>query len=89
MIGDHQQLRPKVEFYPLTKIAAHGYNLNVSLFERLAPTAGVITLCEQHRMRPEISQLCRNLMYPNLEDHETVQGRDDIKVTLFLSITML
>ncbi|KZV73611.1 hypothetical protein PENSPDRAFT_732801 [Peniophora sp. CONT] len=36
LIGDHQQLRPKVNNYPLTVESGGGYELNVSLFERLA-----------------------------------------------------
>jgi hypothetical protein len=35
LIGDHQQLRPKVESYKLQKESGCGYDLNVSLFERL------------------------------------------------------
>ncbi len=35
MIGDHKQLRPKVETYELSVQAGKGHSLNVSLFERL------------------------------------------------------
>jgi hypothetical protein len=35
MIGDHKQLRPKVETYELSVQAGTGHSLNVSLFERL------------------------------------------------------
>lgn len=35
LIGDHKQLRPKVETYDLSVQAGKGYTLNVSLFERL------------------------------------------------------
>ncbi|KAG7418479.1 Helicase required for RNAi-mediated heterochromatin assembly 1 [Fusarium oxysporum f. sp. rapae] len=35
LIGDHKQLRPKVGNYVLTKEKGEGYDLNVSLFERL------------------------------------------------------
>ena len=34
-IGDHKQLRPKVDSWPLTVQFGQGHNLNVSLFERL------------------------------------------------------
>ena len=55
LIGDHKQLRPKVNNYELTIEKGEGYNLNMSLFERLV-LAGVphTTLNLQHRMRPEI-----------------------------------
>jgi superfamily I DNA and/or RNA helicase len=35
LIGDHLQLRPKVECYELSSSAQRGYNFDVSLFERL------------------------------------------------------
>ncbi|KAL6920984.1 hypothetical protein FSST1_005010 [Fusarium sambucinum] len=35
LIGDHKQLRPKIGNYALTKEKGEGYDLNVSLFERL------------------------------------------------------
>lgn len=35
MIGDHLQLRPKVNSYTLTTEKGEGYELNVSLFKRL------------------------------------------------------
>lgn len=73
MIGDHKQLRPKVESYDLTTVADRGYNFDRSLFERLVlanlPSA---TLAVQHRMRPEISEFVRMQTYPTLIDDETV-----------------
>lgn len=50
MIGDHKQLRPKVEHYDLSVQAGQGHSLNVSLFERLV-LAGLpcATLAVQHR----------------------------------------
>ncbi len=94
MIGDHLQLRQKAEYYPLRKEAGHGFDIDVSIFERLAkaskaapstPTAAaaegvagevgsddrlpLVTLKVQHRMRPEISRLVRETMYPGLVDH--------------------
>ncbi|KAK6527341.1 hypothetical protein TWF281_010523 [Arthrobotrys megalospora] len=76
LIGDHKQLRPKVNNHALTVEKGDGYNLNQSLFERLV-LAGVphVTLNLQHRMRPEISSLVRNLTYPELEDAEKTNGR--------------
>lgn len=80
LIGDHKQLRPKVNNYKLTVEKEDGYDLNVSLFERLvlagAPHA---TLKKQHRMRPEISTLVRSLTYPELEDAEQTVGRPNLR----------
>lgn len=80
LIGDHKQLRPKVNNYALTVEKGNGYNLNVSMFERLV-LGGVphTTLHKQHRMRPEISSLVRALTYPELEDAEKTQGRPSMR----------
>ncbi|KAF3228249.1 hypothetical protein TWF106_007498 [Orbilia oligospora] len=80
LIGDHKQLRPKVNNHALTVEKGDGYNLNQSLFERLV-LSGVphITLNRQHRMRPEISSLVRNLTYPELEDAEGTNGRPRLR----------
>jgi hypothetical protein len=80
LIGDHKQLRPKINNYSLTVEKGDGFNLNVSLFERLL-LAGVphSTLIEQHRMRPEISTLVRSLTYPELEDAAKTQGRPSLR----------
>jgi hypothetical protein len=43
LIGDHKQLRPKVNNYALTLEKGDGYDLNVSLFERLVPSGVLIT----------------------------------------------
>lgn len=76
LIGDHKQLRPKVSNYSLTIEKGEGYNLNVSLFERLVH-AGVphATLTKQHRMRPEIANLVKQLTYSELENADKTQGR--------------
>ena len=76
LIGDHRQLRPKVNSYDLTTEKGDGYELNVSLFERLIH-AGYphTTLLKQHRMCPEISTLVRNLMYPELQDDDRTKNR--------------
>lgn len=56
-----------------------GYNLNVSLFERLVQERLQYTsLRTQHRMRPEISQPVRQLMYGYLKDHVRTHGRSPI-----------
>ncbi|CAN9351619.1 unnamed protein product [Alternaria alternata] len=80
LIGDHKQLRPKVNNYALTVERGDGYDLDVSLFERLV-LSGVphTTLRKQHRMRPEISSLVRSLTYPELKDAEKTQGRPDLR----------
>lgn len=80
MIGDHKQLRPKVETHSLTVAAKNGYDLNRSLFERLIIGGLAHTTLEtQHRMRPEISSIARYMTYPELVDSEEVRGRDDVR----------
>ncbi|EME78551.1 uncharacterized protein MYCFIDRAFT_37116 [Pseudocercospora fijiensis CIRAD86] len=81
LIGDHQQLRPKVQNYelsvdnPRSRIA-----LDVSLFERLvhprvqgAQPLPFVTLETQRRMHPYISRLVHDTLYPNLQDADSVQ----------------
>lgn len=75
MIGDHKQLRPKVDCYKLRIEAGKGYGLNRSLFERMVDSGFKLsTLTQQHRMRPEISSLVRSLTYPELVDGSTAKG---------------
>lgn len=78
MIGDHLQLRPKINSYALSTEKGDGYDLNVSLFERLV-LAGYphTTLQKQHRMCPEISHLVRSLTYPLLEDDDKTKARPE------------
>ena len=80
LIGDHKQLRPKVNNYALTVEKGEGYDLNLSMFERLM-LAGFshTTLQLQHRMRPEISSLIRNLTYPDLLDAAKTKGRPALR----------
>ncbi|KAL4867788.1 P-loop containing nucleoside triphosphate hydrolase protein [Aspergillus spectabilis] len=76
MIGDHQQLRPKINNYALTVEKGSGYDLNRSLFERLVLSGYPhSTLAKQHRMVPEISSLVRNLTYPDLLDGDKTKIR--------------
>lgn len=79
MIGDHMQLRPKCS-YELSVEQGDGFDLNRSLFERLVlkgfPHA---TLTQQHRMRPEISSLIRNLTYPDLTDAKSTLNRPNLR----------
>ena len=76
----HRQLRPKINSYALTFEKGNGYNLNVSLFERLALKGFPhVTLKAQHRMRPEISALIRELTYPDLVDAPSTKSRPDVR----------
>ncbi|KZT43420.1 P-loop containing nucleoside triphosphate hydrolase protein [Sistotremastrum suecicum HHB10207 ss-3] len=80
LIGDHKQLRPKTANYLLTVEKGDGYDLNRSLFERLViADYPHTTLRQQHRMRPEISSLVRELTYPELIDDPKTRGRPDIR----------
>ena len=68
MIGDHQQLRPSVNDYILTK----HFNFDLSLFERMIISKYPFkTLTTQSRMRPEMSALLRDI-YPKLQDNLNV-----------------
>ncbi|CAI5528300.1 unnamed protein product [Closterium sp. Naga37s-1] len=81
LIGDHLQLRPKVEVYELSKDSHKGFDLDVSLFERLALSKQipVYTLATQRRMRSEIADLIRSTIYPQLTDHPSVQSYPDVR----------
>lgn len=80
LIGDHQQLRPKVSNYDLSVEKGDGYDLNMSTFERLVKKGYPHkTLTQQHRMRPEISTLVRELTYPDLTDAESTKKRPDLR----------
>ncbi|XP_069114828.1 NFX1-type zinc finger-containing protein 1-like [Argopecten irradians] len=75
MIGDHQQLRPSYNDYK----TAMRYGLNVSVFERLVK-AGLPfqQLRFQHRMRPEIADLLTPAIYPELQNHPSVLGMENV-----------
>eukprot|EP00904_Undaria_pinnatifida_P008335 jgi/Undpi1/4631/HiC_scaffold_18.g07985.m1 len=81
LIGDHLQLRPKAEVYRLTKESRKGYNLDVSMFERLVEEGRVKVhdLATQRRMRPEIADLIRPAVYPNLKDAPRVESYPSVK----------
>ena len=80
LIGDHKQLRPKVNNHLLSVEKGEGYDLNRSLFERLIIKGYPHqTLQKQHRMRPEISSLVRSLTYPELVDAPKTLGRPDLR----------
>ncbi|KDR65734.1 hypothetical protein GALMADRAFT_106825 [Galerina marginata CBS 339.88] len=79
LIGDHKQLRPKVNHYLLTVEKGDGYDLNRSLFERLILKDYPHTsLSQQHRVRPEISSLIRHLTYPELIDAPKTKNRPNL-----------
>ena len=61
MIGDHKQLRPKLESYELSVSSHSGHDFNRSLFERLVLANAVDygTLRVQHRMHPDIANHIR------------------------------
>ncbi|KAJ5390631.1 uncharacterized protein N7496_001699 [Penicillium cataractarum] len=94
LIGDHQQLSPKIANYELSRSNHQGgsqYSLDLSLFERLVDSGETSTssplacglpystLKTQRRMHPSIAQLIRETLYPNLEDSQSVS--DYPKVT--------
>ena len=81
LIGDHLQLRPKLESYNLTEVSGNGFDLDVSLFERLILSnyQAQTMLGVQHRMRPCIADLIRRLTYPTLKDHESVLKFPSVK----------
>jgi hypothetical protein len=69
LIGDHKQLRPKINNYALSVESGEGYDLNRSLFERLILASYPYKiLTTQHRMHPDIARLPRALTYPELQD---------------------
>lgn len=80
LIGDHKQLRPKVNSHDLSVEKGDGYDLNRSLFERLIlKRFPHETLTQQHRMRPTISALVRSLTYPDLTDAPGTLSRPDLR----------
>ncbi|KAK4667573.1 hypothetical protein QC763_311530 [Podospora pseudopauciseta] len=80
LIGDHKQLRPKINNYALSVERGDGFDLNRSLFERLIlQGARHATLQKQHRMIPEISCFARELTYPELLDGPKASGRERIR----------
>lgn len=80
LIGDHKQLRPKVNNHDLSVEKGDGYDLNRSLFERLIRKGFPReTLVQQHRMCPTISALVRSLTYPGLTDAPRTLDRPDLR----------
>lgn len=85
-IGDHQQLRPQINNYNLSLESQQGllYQLDRSQFERLSigergrPAFPVAQLNVQRRMRPQISTLIRETVYPRLLDHDSTKNLPDV-----------
>lgn len=76
LIGDHKQLRPKINNYELSVEKGSGYDLNMSLFERLVLKGHHCSqLNQQHRMHPDVSVLPRALTYPDLKDGPRTASR--------------
>ncbi|CAG2061553.1 unnamed protein product [Timema podura] len=75
LIGDHQQLRPTTADFTL----ARKYYFDISLFERMLKNGMHCELLKvQHRMRPEIAKLIVPTIYPELFNHKSVLGFDNI-----------
>ncbi|KAL2264535.1 hypothetical protein VTJ83DRAFT_7045 [Remersonia thermophila] len=80
LIGDHKQLRPKINNYALSVEKGDGFDLNCSLFERLIRQGmPYVTLTKQHRMAAEISVFPRALTYPELRDGPNTCDRPAIR----------
>ncbi|KAJ0415311.1 P-loop containing nucleoside triphosphate hydrolase protein [Aspergillus carlsbadensis] len=87
LIGDHQQLRPQIQNYDLSRESKAGaqYALDRSLFERLVDPDDAVgvqipfcTLETQRRMHPSISQLIRDTLYPRLQDAPSVSTYPEV-----------
>ncbi|KAK0186426.1 hypothetical protein F5146DRAFT_1161311 [Armillaria mellea] len=76
-IGDPQQLRPTLANFSLSMDSKRGrelYKFDRSLMERLADGRFPMSQINvQRRMRPSISHNIREILYPNLEDHDLVK----------------
>ncbi|CAE6460674.1 unnamed protein product [Rhizoctonia solani] len=83
MIGDPLQLRPSINNYKLSienRETGSIYRFDQSLMERLHKSGFPMSqLNVQRRMRPAISSLIRNTLYPKLEDHELVKHYPDVR----------
>ncbi|KAI9183223.1 hypothetical protein H9P43_004140 [Blastocladiella emersonii ATCC 22665] len=90
LIGDHKQLRPKINNHDLSVQSrpGRGYRLDVSMFERLivpeqpdlVPALGHVQLQHQRRMKPIISQFIRRGgIYPELMDGANTLGRPAVR----------
>jgi hypothetical protein len=76
----YSKSRPKIHENDLRKDSGKCYNLDKSLFERLAESNSVkqCVLTTQRRMRPCIAELIRKTIYSDLKDHENVGRYPDV-----------
>ncbi|KAF4674803.1 hypothetical protein FOL47_008681 [Perkinsus chesapeaki] len=75
LIGDHQQLRPKINAFELCR----KNHFDISLLERLINfNVPFAKLSIQLRMRPEVSQLVKHFYADGLIDHERVKKYDRV-----------
>ncbi|KAH7335671.1 hypothetical protein B0J17DRAFT_769501 [Rhizoctonia solani] len=83
MIGDPLQLRPNINSWKLSSdnpVTGKIYRFNQSLMERLSMHGfPMAQLDVQRRMRPSISSLIRNTLYPNLQDNHKVLAYPDVR----------
>ncbi|XP_055853584.1 NFX1-type zinc finger-containing protein 1 [Episyrphus balteatus] len=76
LVGDHYQLRPHTSVYK----SSREYKMNISLFERMVNNnINTVVLDTQFRMRPEIADLIRPLIYKDLQDGITVKSYNNIR----------
>ncbi|KAF8748911.1 P-loop containing nucleoside triphosphate hydrolase protein [Rhizoctonia solani] len=74
LIGDPLQLRPNI------RITGKIYKFDQSLMERLSSSGFPMSQIDvQRRMRPEISSLIRNTLYPNLKDNDRVLSYPNVR----------
>ncbi|KAG0698145.1 hypothetical protein DFH29DRAFT_943008 [Suillus ampliporus] len=83
LIGDPLQLRPTLNNFSLSMDSQRGrdlYKFDMSLMERLSSSGLAMSRIDvQRRMRPAISSLIRNTLYPRLEDHELVRDYPPVR----------
>ncbi|KAJ7772619.1 hypothetical protein DFH07DRAFT_993348, partial [Mycena maculata] len=83
LIGDPLQLRPTLNNYSLSMDNKRGrqlFKFDMSLMERLAVNGLAMSQINvQRRMRPAISSLIRNALYPALQDHKLVRSYPDVR----------
>ncbi|KAM3141978.1 hypothetical protein pb186bvf_005851 [Paramecium bursaria] len=77
MIGDHQQLRPKLESYFLES----KYKTNISLFERLINNGiEYVKLTKQRRMKTDFADFVRLIYGKDYQDHEIIQAKNQTQI---------
>ncbi|KAI6119903.1 hypothetical protein EDD16DRAFT_1579433 [Pisolithus croceorrhizus] len=83
LIGDPLQLRPTLNNFSLSVDSRRGrelFKFDMSLMERLSTSGlSMSRLDVQRRMRPSISSLIRNTLYPGLQDHDLVLKYPDVR----------